>query len=232
MTFAELRARVLKRLDDDGFGYTAAEVNSAINEGLQFFAWLTLCLEGAGDLTTGASIQPLAIFPDYIAPLRVTVGGVKIRPATPAQLDALDNNWRANTGAPARYWSKGWNLMGFYGSAGATAAMVYARSAAPLANDGDVPEIPELYHPVLADYGVYRVLAPQGGSMLAKALTYFAGFLAAATRVNALVRARSLALRYDTLPMELERYDLSRVTSIRKDLLPARKEQPEWTPTK
>ena len=102
----------------------------------------------------------------------------------------------------------------------------------PLAADGDIPEIPELYHPALADYGLYDVLAPQGGSMLAKALTYLAGFLSAATRASALVRARSLALRYDTLPMELERFDLSRVTSIRKDLLPARKEQPQWTPTK
>lgn len=234
MTFGEIKGRITKRLDDDPTTpatYTAAEVSAAVNEGLQLFALLTLCLERTASLgisATAGFYHLLPVLSDYLVPLRLVIGGVKVKPATLAQLDALDPNWRAAVGTTKRYIAKGFDVMGFYPRSTATAAITYARSAAALVNDADVPEIPELYHPLLIDFGAYRVLAPQGGQMLARALGYLSPYLDGAARLAGLVRARALALRYDTLPPELERKDLSRLTSIRKDLLPARKEQPAW----
>jgi hypothetical protein len=234
VTYGDIRIAIEHRLDDDPTSpvtYTAAEVLAAVNEGLGFFVLLTLCLEATATIaivSTAGLYHVLSTLVDFLLPLKLSIAGTRLKPATLNQLNALDPLWRSRINTTTRYISKGFDLLGFFPRSNATVTVTYARSAAALAIDADVPEIPELYHPLLIDYGAYRILAPLGGSMLQRALPYFASFLAGAARVALLVRTRAIALRYDTLPPELDRKDISRVTTLRKDLAPARKEEPSW----
>jgi hypothetical protein len=74
---------------------------------------------------------------------------------------------------------------------------------------------------------LFLLRAKEGGSEFLDTVPGLGRFLEAARQCGAAVRARSLSLRYDTLPVELELTDLSRLLKIRKDLPPERKPAPE-----
>ncbi len=236
MTFLELQTRTLKRLDEDTAApvtYTLADVKAALNEGYLFFVLLTLCLEKTVSYTVQAATtfqHALTDQADFLAPLRVRAGAAKVRPATLADLDALDPAWKAATGSVSRYGCLGFDLLFFYKrlAAPGTVELTYAYSPAEMAADGDVPAIPGEYHPVLPQYAVYRVRESLGAEELVRGLGDLETFLLDAGQLARQVRARSIALGYDKLPFELEKFDLSRLLAVRKDLLPARKEQPAW----
>jgi hypothetical protein len=238
MIFSDIRARVLKRLDEDPtapVSYTAADANNAINEGLQFFGLLTLCVERtvAFPVVAGTGeYQMLSTYADWLVPLRIAQAGAKVRPARLGDLAARDLAWRAASGAVSRYSHQGGNLLVLYKCpTGGTISITYAACPAILAGDNDVPEIPVEYHPLLVLYGIYRLRFDTGGQDFAAGLPLFKEYLAGAAKMAGFIRTRSLGLRYDKLPFELEQYDVSRLVSIRKDLLPARKEAPSWQST-
>src|ERR1700732_3719478 len=101
MTCSEIQARIFQRIDDSATSpssATPAEVLAAINEGQELASWLTLCLETTGTLTLPANTSFLSLratLPDYLAPLRLTVAGVRVRPATLAEMDAENDQWQA-----------------------------------------------------------------------------------------------------------------------------------------
>jgi hypothetical protein len=238
MIFSDIRARVLKRLDEDPtapVSYTAADAGNAINEGLQFFGLLTLCVERtvAFPIVAGTGLYHMLLtYGDWLVPLRIAQAGVKVRPARLGDLGARDLSWRLASGAVSRYSHLGSDLLALYKRpTGGTLSIVYAACPALLALDADVPEIPAEYHPLLVLYGIYRLRFDTGGQDFAAGLPLFKEFLAGAAKMAGFVRTRSLGLRYDKLPFELEQYDVSRLVSIRKDLLPGRKEAPSWQST-
>ena len=210
MILAAIRALVAGRLDDDTTPtYSNGEIDAAINEGLQLFAFLTLCLQTTATLTltagpvyTRADLLPA----DYLVPLRLTFGGAKIRPARMADLDALNMSWPSATGnTPLRYLSLA-DTLRLYPSPATEASvqLTYAQAAPVLTADYHVPVIPDFHHAALADYGTYRLLMPQGGAMLAKALGHLKPFTESAVSVAALMRARGIQEDYDTQPYELK----------------------------
>lgn len=233
MTLLEIRTRVLRRAGEDPIApvsYTAADADAAINEGLQFFGLLTLCVERTVSFPVPGSTglhRMLLSYPDWLAPLRIAQAGVKVKPSRIADLAALDLTWRLASGTVSRYAHLGFDLLALYKRPTAgTLDIVYAACPATLAADGGVPEIPVEYHPLLASYALYRLRFDSGGQDFNAGLALLKEFLAGAAKLGAFVRTRSLGVRYDKLPFELEQADLSRLTSIRKDLLPARKEAP------
>ena len=134
-------------------------------------------------------------------------------------------------GVPVRYASAGFDNLVVYpqpATPGAALLITYARGPLPLVKPLDVPELPAADHPALWQFAVTRLRLTEGGQELKKAMQYFARFLDTARRRAAQVRARSLN-RYDKLPLELERFDLSRVIRLRPDLPPWRKET-QWPP--
>jgi hypothetical protein len=227
---SDIRARVSQRLDEGVTGatfYPTAEMNAAINEANRFFCLLTLCLEQTLTWSPSAGVtftHMLGVFSDWICPLRITDGsGAKIRPATLADLSALDNGWTASLGSPQRYVALGADLIGLYQQpgAGAILTVTYARLPLSLVNDTDVPEIPAEYHPALVKYAIYRLRMVEGAQEFAKALPRFDEFLTAADHYANYVRARNIGSRYDRTPFELESYDRSKLFSLRPDLLPS-----------
>lgn len=239
MTGKEISDRILKRIDDDtaspgsvaadpNGGPVPPEVLAAINEGQEFFSLMTLCLETTASLTleagtTFASIR--ATFADFLCPLRLTIAGVRVRPATFADLDAENDAWQSTPGTATRYVTAGFN---FYAvspqSVGATvSSMTYARSPVQLVGDA-FPEIPEQYHQSLVKYGIYRVRLKEGGQGLARGMVQLNEFLDDATAHGDYVRNRSRAARYDVLPFELKLFDRARLLQkITKEKTPWQK---------
>ncbi len=115
MTVADISSRIMTRLEEDPaapISTTAVEVLAAINEGQQLAAFLTLCLETTLDYTlAGTFYTPRSTFSNLIVPLKITVGGVRLRPSTIAELDAFNTAWQYTYGTPARYMTLGCNLL-------------------------------------------------------------------------------------------------------------------------
>jgi hypothetical protein len=239
LTTKEISDRILARMDDTG-GETVTsdpsspvppEILAAVNEGQELFSLLTLCLEQTDNWTLTAStpwISVRATFPDFLAPLKLAVvGGVRIRPATLAELDAENEVWQATAGTPARYVTKGFNLFAFTPQPANDTVLQFTRARSPVQLVSDAfPEIPEEYHATaLVNYGVYRVKLKEGAQGLERGINYLNAFLDDAQRLGDFVRGRSKAARYDALPFELKLFDRSR-------LIKTLKEKPIWQKAK
>jgi hypothetical protein len=211
----EIGIRIMRGVDEDPASPSEGlvdEVRDAIVEGQEFFSFLTLCLEVTASWTlsgTFGSLRPA--FPDFLVPLRLVVDGVRVRPATLSNLDALDSNWQSVSGAQRRYATLGFNFYAVTPQQATAASFTYARSPA-LVVDENVPiEIPEEYHPSLVKYGIYKIRLKEGAQGLERGLKYFGEFLDDAQRLGDFVRARSRAAQYDVLPIELKLFDRSRL---------------------
>jgi hypothetical protein len=232
MQAQDFQSRILTRLDQPTGGYyTPAEALRAANEGVLLFALLTLGLETTVSFTTDANApfwHMLSYFPDWLLPLRVsTPAGQKVRPARLQDLDALDSGWQTSTGpAAVRYAGLGFDFFVLYpATQGISVNITYAQAPAPMVAATDTPPFPEQCHPAFVDYGVQRLRFREGGQEFAKALPYLRRFMDEAKSYGNYIRSRSLAARYDKLPFEFERADLSKLLSIRPGLVPARKVQ-------
>lgn len=229
MQLSDMRNRVSQRLNEGGSPvfYPAAEITAALNEALRFFCLLTLGLEKTASWTVTAGTvwqHMLTVFADWITVLRITdSSGAKVRPATLEELAALDPGWVSSPGTIQRYVSVGADFIGLYQQSVAdqTLQVTYARAAAALVLDTDVPEIPEEYHPDLVGYAVYRCRQVEGGAEFQKSLRFLQSFLAGAEHYAAYVRSRNIGPRYDKVPFELASFDRSKLLTLRPDLLGA-----------
>lgn len=161
----------------------------------------------------------------------VTTTNPKLRPASLWDMAAENDAFLNATGTPTMYGCLGWDLMHYNKATTAIGQKVnitYARSCLPLVNDSDVPEIHDADHECLIEYGTWRVRINEGGQELISAKPLFQAFLDNAKQRANEVRARSLSLRYDRQPFELEGFDYSRVIKSRMELAPYRREN-RWT---
>jgi hypothetical protein len=222
MTVAEIETRTLKRLDDDGAKptfWSGKEFLAALNEAQRFFVLLTLCLEKTAPLALQPGVafyRVGATYGDWIVPLRVTVAGtgLKVRPARLAELDAENSDWQHTPGTPARYACLGFDLVAVTpqpAAGGTSLDVTYARAPTRMTAGTETPEIPEEYHGSLIDYAIPRLRMKEGGQEFAKTLPLFKRFLADVTKLATYVRRRNLGQSYDTLPIELERFDASKL---------------------
>jgi hypothetical protein len=237
MNLATMYGLVSQRLNEGQTGfvsYPKAEIIAAVNEAQRFFCLLTLGLEitqtwtvpGFAPGAQNTIFRMLTVFPDWICPLRITTtAGAKVRPARLEDLAALDSQWMMSLGAPKRYASRGVDLVALYPqpSAATPLAVTYARAPVLVVNDGDVPELPDEYHPRLVDYGIYRLRQGEGAQEFEAALALFGSFLDGATHYGNYVRSRNLGSRYDTVPIELDKFDRSQVPQLRKNVMPGGK---------
>lgn len=225
MTTSEISARILKRIDDDVAspgsvapdpdGGVPPEILAAINEGQELFSLLTLCLETTATLTIAASTTFSSIrstFPDFLCPLKLTIAGVRVRPATFSNLDAENDAWQGTPGTPARYVTQGFNFFTVTPQPVEDTAASLTYAHAPVLMVGDVfPEIPEVYHQSLVKYGIYKVRLKEGAQGLARGMVQLNEFLDDAAAHGDYVRNRSRAARYDVLPFELRLFDRARL---------------------
>ncbi len=219
MTVAQIQTRIWNRLDDDGTYYPSSEVLGAINEGQRLFVLLTLCLEKTATLSDIQLVSYRLLqqsgFEDFLCPLRIRVsGGARLQASRLGELDALDDDWQATAGTPDRYAVLGLDLLCLNkqpASSGTDLSITYAHAPAIITAVGSSPEIPAEYHTDLVDYAIHALRVKEGGKDFLDTLPLLNRFLENASKLNAHVRARGLAHRYDRLPAELEKVDLSRL---------------------
>lgn len=233
MTLLDIVTRASQRLNEGQSGpvyYPKTELIAAANEAQALFVLLTLCLEQTSPWPVSpasAFHHMLAVFPNWIAPLRIAnAAGAKVLPSRLEDLSARNPAWLNSPGAPVRYAAIGADLVAIDGQPAADGTVLtvkYARNPVLLVNDTDEPEIRKQFHNSLVDYTIYRARQVEGGLEFQKAIPYLQSFLEFAQTEADYVRARAIAGRYDSQPFELQRYDRSKLLTLRKDLLPARK---------
>lgn len=220
MTLTQILTRVYERLDDDGTYYTSIEVVNRVNEGQRFLTLLALPLEKTATLTLTATTTFYHLlsdsgFKDFLLPLRVRVtGGARVGGARLSDLAAADSNWETQAGTPTRYALLGLDLLCLNqqpAGSGVTLDITFAHGPAVLAIASDTPEVPEEYHGDLVDYAIHGTRAKEGGQEFLDSVGMLQRFLVSAEKLNRHVRARSLGKRYDRLPAELRKVDLSRL---------------------
>lgn len=232
MTLLTLIGTTLGRLDEDTAApvyYTAADAIQALNWAQRLFVLLTLCLEDTATLTLTATTAWYRVrtqVSDWLLPLRLEYANSHIRPARLSELDALDATWQARPGSPSRYACLGLDLLALtpQTAENSTLSAIYAKGPARMTDDSDVPEIPAEYHDLLAGAAIGLLRLREGGQEMQKAMQGLAPFFEGGRQLARYVRQRSLDLRYDRIPPEVERYDLSRLLAI------SRKEHP-WLTT-
>lgn len=221
MTVADLQRRTLQRLGDNpatGGYYGLQEVLNWINAAQRLMVLFSMCLESTRTL----SLQPntayynmLGLFPEWILPLRIRVdNGSKLKPARLSDLAALDATWNSSPGYPSRYALLGFDLLAIYqqplGTA-VTATITFARSPVTLFSPGDQPEVPAEYHSDLIDGATVLLRAKEGGQEWKKVLPQWDSFMDACSKLGDYVRARNKEQGYDRMPIEIKRFDRSKV---------------------
>jgi hypothetical protein len=130
-----------------------------------------------------------------------------VRPATLAQLDAIDPNWRAAQGETVLYYGcQGLDLAWIYPTPTTSATallMTYAAEPGAMAGDDSVPEIPEEFHPALVSYALCTLPLMLGGSELARTAPQWDMFMQSVQQCASYIRNRNRGHRYDTAPPEL-----------------------------
>jgi hypothetical protein len=228
VTHSELRTLTLQRAGQDptASGYfTGAMATAALNRSLRLFVLRSLCVERTDTYTLVAGAawsHVLTQFADFLLPLRLEYAGARLRPARLSELDALSATWQATAGDPERYSLAGLDLLAVYKqlAAGGTLSVLYAGAPERMSDDADVPEIPAEYHEDLVAGAIPLMRLAEGGQELDKALPGLKRLFDAAAKLAGYVRQRSLDLRYDRLPAELERYDLSRWLAMERRRAP------------
>jgi hypothetical protein len=153
-----------------------------------------------------AVLYDTAMYNEEAYPGLVASTAPKLRPASLAELSALNAAWLSATGNPERYGLLGLDLL-FLDRApivpGTKLLITYARSPVAMSGDNDVPEIPEGDHLALIDGAEVLLRLTEGGQELADAMPAFDRFLAAVKLRADDVRKRSVARGYDHSPPEL-----------------------------
>lgn len=223
MTNTEILDRVTVRLGDTvgaaAAHYNRTEILVAVNQVYRFMCFMTLCLEATVTYTwpAGEAFQKmLATYADWIVPLRIRSGGLKLLPNRIVELAALDTRWSARSGTPERYALLGFDLVCLYKQpASDTAAqIVYARTPTPLTDGTGEPELVEEYHQSLIDGAVPFLRIKEGAQEWQKTLPSWDRFMESTRKLADYVRARNLELGYDRMPVELMRFDRSKVLEV------------------
>jgi hypothetical protein len=238
-TLYELLVRLYERLDDPGPAapvyYRKADAVHALNVANRLFVLLTLCIERTAtfNLVNGQPFYRVADqITDFLVPLRVSSGGVRIRADRLHDLDGRDASWRNKAGSPERYAQAGFGEQGVLAvtkqpSVGVnTLTVTYAATPSALVNDSDTTEVPDEHQPALVDFAFLWCRLKEGGQELANAVEYLKKFLDDAQKYAQFVRAKSKGQLYDNVPYDLTSFDRSKfdlkLTKMKPQKLTAR----------
>ena len=211
MNLTTLQGLVWQKLNDANGTYYP-DATGALNEVQRLFVLLSLCLEAVETFPLTAntvSYNLLGTLTDFILPRRFyNSAGQQLRPATIAELEALDSAWQTTTGTPQRYVMRGLDWLAIYPQPAAadTLTAVYARCPVAMAAGSDSPEIRAASQYALVNGAAYVLRSPEGGQEMSKFTGFFQEFLAEAQKVATLVRERNRDSGFETAgPFELER---------------------------
>jgi hypothetical protein len=209
---------VLNQLDDTNPGthWTNAEVKHAINVAQRLFCLITLCHEKTVSftITAGQAFYEISDqVTDFIAPLRVSFNGLRLRADTIHHLDLRSRTWRITFGDPVRYAQHGFDLLAVtpqIASGSDVLSFTYAAEPTEMVADLDVPDIEPDQQIHLEKFAFVYCLLKNGGQELKNGMPFLNEFLDAAAKYASFIRARSRAQRYDNMPIDLSTFERGR----------------------
>lgn len=226
MLLSDLQSRVLDRVGEipgaaaGNQFYQVSDATAGINAAQRLMVLLTLCLETAQTYVlpeapaTPPFYKMLPIFPDWLLPLRIRLStGDKLRPSRLSDFAALDSSWSTTANKPKRYALLGFDFLALYPGPAIpySASITYAQCPPLLVNGSDVPAVPEEYQPDLIDGAIPLMRVKEGGGELQKVMPKWNRFLDACQKLGDYVRARNQEQGYDYTPVELRRFDRSKM---------------------
>lgn len=229
MTGSQLITDTLYRLGDDPNQptetyYERGEVLTGLNQVYRLMCFLTLCLETTVTYALPAATpysRMLASYADWILPLRVRMtGGAKLRPNRADEIAALDQSWSTTVGIPERYSLQGLDLLLIYKvPAGPTNLdIVYAQVPPPLTDSASsAPLLQVQYHQALIDGAIPLLRVKEGAQEWKKTLDKWDRYWEACMQLGNYVRARNKEKGYDRMPVELARFDRSKLMEMAKN---------------
>jgi len=214
---ADLVARIYERLDDNGTYYTEPEVLHALDIIQRLFAWLTMCVEhrASFSLIGGQTFYSIrSELSDFWAPLRVSLqsNGARLLPMTLDDLDKLDEGWQSTPGTARYYCTMGVDFMAIYPQPAIGTSLHFTYAAEPLSITSlqSAFDVPSDQLPLLVDGAIWWLRLKEGGAESQATLEGFGRFVQGAKKYREYVQARSQAQLYDSAPVELTHFDLSR----------------------
>ena len=211
MNLAAIKQQAWRKLDEDPAApvyFTADLMLAAINEGLNIYSSLTLSVEKVATLPpiSDTFTNLLAAIPRLLVPLKVYRGSTRLRPSVIDEFAAIDPYWRLAAGTPDSYAMLGATLfvVNRKPSSPVSLTMTYAATAADLASDSDIPEIPLDDHIALVHYAIWKLSAIAGGAEFVGAKEHLEKFLGIAKARAESNRARSRQIGLDRRPPELK----------------------------
>ncbi len=229
---AELQDVVAKMLDDPDFVYyTRQEVRHALNQSERLFAFITLCYEKSVSfaLTNGQAFYQISDqIADFIAPLKVSYNGARLRSDTIHQLNLRDSAWRSRAGSPTRYIQTGFDVFAITpqpASGVNTLSLTYAAEPPGMVASSDSPVIPADQQIHLPDGAYFFCRYKEGGAELQMATKYLQRFIEAAQKYQSFTRAKGRAQGYDREPVDLSTFDRSHLEVKLKRQMAERKKQ-------
>lgn len=221
-TLGSLRTRLWKMLDDaDGGQYYSRDfIDHCLNRAQRLFALLSLCIERTVtfNLTNGQAFYLISDqISDFVAPLRISFNGTRLRSDRIHDMDSRDSTWRARPGNPARYATLGFDLLAITPqpvSGVNTLDFTYSAEPPLMVNPTDVPTLPGDQQAALLDGAYYFCRLPEGGAELQAATVYLKRFIDQAQKYAAFVRSKSRGPLYDVQSFDLRSFDRGRLDVV------------------
>lgn len=218
-TLADLRSRLWKMLDDaeGGTYYSTQVVDHALNRAERLFCLLTHCFEKTVSfaLTNNQAFYSVKDqIADFVACLRISHAGTRLRPGTIHELDGRDSTWRVRAGNPTRYIQEGFDMFAITPQpAGGvhTLQFTYSAEPPPMTLPTSVPTIPGDQQAALLDIAYYFCRLPEGSIELQNATEYLKRGLEQAQKYASFTRARSRGQLYDTPSFDLRSFERGRL---------------------
>lgn len=218
-TLADLRSRLWKMLDDaeGGTYYSVQVVDHALNRAERLFCLLTHCFEKTVSfaLTNGQAFYGIKDqITDFVACLRISHAGTRLRSDTIHELDGRDSTWRTRAGNPTRYIQEGFDMFAITpqpASGVHTLQFTYSAEPPPMTLPTSVPTIPGDQQAALLDIAFYLARLPEGSIELQNATEYLKRGIDQAQKYASFVRSKSRGQIYDTQPFDLRSFERGRL---------------------
>jgi len=202
MTRKEIRENIELRLDEDNVFRSDTEINDAIQEAQKVLTVLTLCFNRFSNISVKSGQSIYSVPYDFFLPLRVSIAddypnaganSKRLFPTTIQLISKENKAWFDSSNTPTHYFM----LCGLgetgscpEGKVGRARLWLYPRPNADKIlrldyvyfpqelQDDEEPDLPEAYHRLLEDYGVYFCLLKERDRVIfQKALALWDDFI-------------------------------------------------------
>ena len=192
MTKAELEARILTNLDENGVFYTPDDLGFSTQDGYDEICALTGLIVKSTTITataTGTYYDLRTLVPDFLCVVAIWNNTTKryLLPVGLRFLESCREDWEMCSSAIEYFWIVNFRYVAFFGQNACTLTLYYIASAPTLASNSTI-EIPAEYLKVPIDYSTADLLETQ--QEFKKAMIYFKEYIEGLERLRSWLKSK------------------------------------------